>query len=61
MLACVGVCSFVIFMGIRISIAKKPIIFVIVSGAGSGPLVPTFGSARAWNRLSYLGVLYVGL
>ena len=37
--------SFVIFQGIRISLAKKPYIFVIFQG-GSGPPVPPSGSAH---------------
>ena len=31
------ICSFVIFKGIRNSIAKKPYIFVIYQGGGGGP------------------------
>ena len=38
------ICSFV-FLVIRTSIARKPYIFVICLGGGSGPPVPTFGYA----------------
>ena len=40
--------SFMIFLGIRTSIVKKPYIFAIFQGGGSGPLPPS-GSA---HRLS---------
>ena len=47
--------SFVIFQGIRTSIAKKPFIFVIFQGGGGGldPFVvphPPSGSAHEHNR-----------
>ena len=41
--------SFVICKGIRTSIAKKPYMFVIFQGVGSGPPVsPLSGSAHAY-------------
>ena len=45
--------TFVIFQGIRTSIAKKPYTFVIFQGGGSGPSVPPHsGSAHGLKRLS---------
>ena len=43
-----GFCSFVIFQGIRASIAKKPYVFVIFRGGGGGVRTPCppSGSAR---------------
>ena len=43
--------SFVIFQGIRTSIAKKSYMFVIFQGGGggSGPPVPPSGSAYVWH------------
>ena len=43
-------CSFVIFQGIRTSIAKKPYIFCDFSGGGggSGPLSPSLDPLMAY-------------
>ena len=41
-----GLVACVDFQGIRTSIAKKPYIFVIFQGGGSGPPVPHPGSAH---------------